>query len=89
MALASLLLQPEGKLPPLIIIDEPELGLHPYAITVIAGLLKSVSFQAQVLLATQSTAFVDSRRGPDVQQRIVNIYVINDVLEFLRREGMI
>lgn len=66
MALASLLLQPEGKLPPLIIIDEPELGLHPYAITVIAGLLKSVSFQAQVLLATQSTAFVDQFEPEDI-----------------------
>ena len=34
MALITLLLQPEEDLPSLIVIDEPELGLHPSAITV-------------------------------------------------------
>jgi predicted ATPase len=52
-------LQPEEDLPPVIILDEPELGLHPYAINVIAGLLQSVSNYAQVILATQSMAFID------------------------------
>jgi predicted ATPase len=59
MALVSLLLQPEEDLPAVIILDEPELGLHPYAINIVAGLLKSVAIQTQVILATQSMTFVD------------------------------
>ncbi len=39
MTLVSLLLQPEDNLPPLVIIDEPELGLHPYAITRREGMI--------------------------------------------------
>lgn len=59
MALLALLLQPEADLPSVVILDEPELGLHPYAINVIAGLLQSVSTQTQVILATQSMTLVD------------------------------
>ncbi len=59
MALVSLLLQPEEDLPALIILDEPELGLHPFAINVIAGLLQSVSNHVQVILATQSATLVN------------------------------
>jgi predicted ATPase len=66
MALVALLLQPVGHLPPVIILDEPELGLHPYAISVIAGLLKSVSIHRQVILATQSTAFIDCFGPEDI-----------------------
>ncbi len=57
MALITVLLQPQ--LPELIIIDEPELGLHPYAISVLAGLLRSVSRQAQIIVSTQSVTLVD------------------------------
>ena len=59
MALLALLLQPEANLPSVVILDEPELGLHPYAINVIAGLLRSVSTHTQVILATQSMTLVD------------------------------
>jgi predicted ATPase len=60
MALAALFLQPTtDQTPSVIILDEPELGLHPYAITVFAGLVKSVSVKRQVVLATQSTRLVD------------------------------
>ncbi|MBA3027702.1 MAG: AAA family ATPase [Desulfobacteraceae bacterium] len=52
MAIVTLLLQP--MLPSMVIIDEPELGLHPYAITVLAGLLKSASERSQLLISTQS-----------------------------------
>lgn len=57
MALITVLLQPQ--LPELIIIDEPELGLHPYAISVLAGLLKSVAYQTQIIVSTQSVTLVD------------------------------
>lgn len=59
MALVALLLQPYDALPALLIVDEPELGLHPYAINVVAGLFRSVSSHAQIALATQSIAFLD------------------------------
>ncbi len=57
MCLATLLLQPQ--LPSTIIIDEPELGLHPYAITILASLLKSASQQTQVIVSTQSVPLVN------------------------------
>ncbi len=59
MALVTLLLQPENELPMVIILDEPELGLHPYAIGVLAGLIQSVSVHTQVILATQSMTLID------------------------------
>lgn len=59
MALVALLLQPDEALPDLLILDEPELGLHPAAIDVIGGLIRAVSHKVQVIVATQSTAFVD------------------------------
>jgi predicted ATPase len=59
IALATLFLQPEEDLPTVIVLDEPELGLHPNAIESIAGLIRSVSHRSQVILATQSVALVD------------------------------
>jgi len=65
-ALATLLLQPEELLPSLIVIDEPELGLHPYALTLLASLVRSVSAHTQVLLSTQSGRLVDEFEPEDV-----------------------
>lgn len=59
MALATLLLQPPNTLPNTIIIDEPELGLHPAALTVFAAMVKIASQHSQVILATQSPRLVD------------------------------
>ncbi len=66
ICLIGLLMQPAEELPSLIIVDEPELGLHPYALNVIASLLKSASHHAQVLLSTQSSAFLDHFDVADV-----------------------
>ena len=57
ICLATLLLQPE--LPSTVLIDEPELGLHPYAINVLASLLRSASTRTQLILATQSVTLID------------------------------
>lgn len=57
ICMATLLLQP--KLPKLIILDEPELGLHPTAISVLAGLLKKASNRSQVIISTQSVNLVN------------------------------
>lgn len=59
IALVTLLLQPEESLPDVVVLDEPELGLHPYAITVIGGLIRAASTKVQVIAATQSTSLVD------------------------------
>jgi predicted ATPase len=66
MCLVSLLLQPEAELPKLIIVDEPELGLHPYALNLIASLFKKASHHTQVLISTQSSSFLDQFEPEDV-----------------------
>ncbi|HET7232568.1 MAG TPA: AAA family ATPase [Longimicrobium sp.] len=59
MALVALLLQPAENLPPVLTIDEPELGLHPTAIHLVAGLVQNVAQHTQVIVATQSPALLD------------------------------
>lgn len=61
ICLISLLLQPEDELRNLniIIVDEPELGLHPYALNVVASLFQAASHHAQILVSTQSAGFLD------------------------------
>lgn len=59
IALTTLLLQPPETIPFVIIIDEPELGLHPYAIDQLNEMIKDASIHAQVIVATQSTAILD------------------------------
>ena len=59
IALVTLLLQPHEDLPDVLILDEPELGLHPYAINVIGDLIRSVAQTVQVIVATQSTLLID------------------------------
>lgn len=57
ICLATLLLQP--TLPQLVLLDEPELGLHPAAITLLAALLTSAAQRTQVMVATQSVTLVN------------------------------
>lgn len=57
ICLATLLGQPE--LPGLIVLDEPELGLHPFAIVQLAEMLRAASRQSQVLIATQSVTLMN------------------------------
>jgi predicted ATPase len=57
ICLATALLQPQP--PSTIIIDEPELGLHPCAIALLASLLRSASKRMQVIVSTQAVALVN------------------------------
>ncbi len=59
MALITVLLQPRDELPGVLVIDEPELGLHPYAIELVSDLIQEAAHHGQILVATQSTRFVD------------------------------
>lgn len=65
IALTTLFMQP--NLPETIIIDEPELGLHPTAISKLAGLIKAVaSKDCQVIIATQSTDLISYFQPEDI-----------------------
>lgn len=66
LALATLLLQPAHLRPSVVLIDEPELGLHPHAIALLCSLIRSVSVETQVILATQSPLVVDQFDPQDV-----------------------
>jgi predicted ATPase len=57
VCLATLLLQPNP--PSTLVIDEPELGLHPYAIKLLASLLHEAADRAQLIVSTQSSALLD------------------------------
>jgi predicted ATPase len=59
IALATVLLQPDETIPRVIIIDEPELGLHPFAIGQLAAMIKEAAKHTQVIIATQSPGLVD------------------------------
>lgn len=66
IALATLLLQPKTTMPHVIIIDEPELGLHPMAISQLAEMIKEASVNAQVIVATQSPQLIDEFEAKDI-----------------------
>ena len=66
ISLATLLLQPTELQPQLILIDEPELGLHPFALTLLAEMLQSASAARQVIVSTQSADLVSEFQPEDV-----------------------
>jgi predicted ATPase len=59
IALATLFLQPVELRPSVILVDEPELGLHPFAIGLLASLIREASKETQVIAATQSSLLLD------------------------------
>lgn len=72
ICLATALLQPEP--PSMIIIDEPELGLHPAAIVILSELIQQAALRTQVIVATQSPALIDQ-------------FAIDDIIVVNRKEG--
>ncbi|WP_299290907.1 AAA family ATPase [uncultured Mucilaginibacter sp.] len=64
IALATLLMQPEP--PAVIIIDEPELGLHPYAIGKLAGMMQAAATKCQIIAATQSPGLISNFSPEDI-----------------------
>lgn len=66
ICLATLLLQPTKLQPSTIIIDEPELGLHPFAITILAEMVQKAAVSKQVILSTQSVDLLDNFEVEDV-----------------------
>lgn len=80
IALVTLLLQPEDGLPDVVVIDEPELGLHPYAIEILAGLFRKASHHCQVIVSTQSADLLDYFQPEEV----VVVNRKNEVSEYQR-----
>ena len=66
IALATLLLQPIELQPHVILLDEPELGLHPYAITLFGSLVRQCSLKRQIIVATQSPTLLDQFEAEEV-----------------------
>ena len=59
-ALVTLLNLPPEMLPAVLLLDEPELGLHPAAIALVGGMIKALAAERQVIVATQSPLLVDA-----------------------------
>lgn len=66
MCLATLLLQPPSLMPETILIDEPELGLHPYAISVLTAMIKKAAVDRQVIVSTQSAELLEEFQARNV-----------------------
>ncbi|MHB9034174.1 MAG: AAA family ATPase [Anaerolineae bacterium] len=93
LCLATLLLQP--KLPSTVIIDEPELGLHPYAITILASLINKASVITQIIISTQSVQLVNQFSPENVivvdrdnEQSVFKRLTNNDLETWLEGYGM-
>jgi predicted ATPase len=83
MALVALLAQPTEGLPSVMVLDEPEIGLHPYAIEVVADLMRSASAHCPIILATQSVALVNHFTPED----IVTVTRAESQSKFTRQSG--
>lgn len=75
ICLMVLLLQPLELLPDTILIDEPELGLHPYAIAILVDVIKQVAEEKQIIISTQSVT-------------LVNYFKPNDVIVVNQKDGI-
>lgn len=72
ICLATALLQPNP--PSTLIIDEPELGLHPEAIRILAELIENAAKRTQLIVATQSPLLLDH-------------FAIEDIIVVNRKDG--
>lgn len=66
ICLSTVLLQPDEFMPATILIDEPELGLHPYAIVILGSLMKSAAVRNQLIVSTQSVELVNEFEADDL-----------------------
>ncbi len=66
ICLVTLLLQPSKLMSDTVLIDEPELGLHPYAITVLADLIKRATEKKQLIISSQSVELINHFSANDI-----------------------
>lgn len=84
ICLATALLQP--NLPSTIVIDEPELGLHPVAIALLAAMIQSAATKTQIIVSTQSPTLLDHFAPEDVI--VVNRYQGQSTFQRLNSEQL-
>lgn len=84
ISLATLLLQPQ--LPAAVILDEPELGLHPSAINLLVELLRGAATRSQVLVSTQSVPLVNQLLPEEVV--VVERYDRESIFKRLTHTGL-
>lgn len=82
IALTTLLLQPSQLSPKIVILDEPEIGLHPHAISLLAEMAKIASADKQIIITTQSPLLLNEFSYEDV---IVAEYDKNENRSSLKR----
>lgn len=78
ICLTTLLLQP--KLPSIILLDEPELGLHPYALHLLAAMMRTASSKTQIIASTQSVTLANQFSWED----LIIVDRVNDASQFRR-----
>lgn len=66
ICLATLLLQPKEMRSSTVIIDEPEIGLHPYAVNIFSEMVRQASLDSQILLSTQSAELLSNFEPEDI-----------------------
>lgn len=66
IALVTLLMQPDESMPYVVILDEPEIGLHPHAIKILSDILYQTLDKAQIIVATQSVTLLNNFEVKDV-----------------------
>jgi predicted ATPase len=80
ICLATVLQQPSILRPETVIIDEPELGLHPFAIVQLSSLIKQAASKMQVIVSTQSVQLVNQFDPAD----LVIVNLVDGASEFHR-----
>lgn len=81
ICLTTLLLQPQP--PTTILLDEPELGLHPHALHLLAGMMRSASSKTQIIAATQSVTLANQFSWED----LIVVDRVDDASQFRRLTG--
>lgn len=80
IALTTLFCHPAELRPKVIVVDEPELGLHPAAIGLLAEMIQSAAHDSTVIVATQSPTLVDYFEPEDV----VVVDLVDGATDFTR-----
>jgi len=86
ICLATVMLQPNSFQPATILVDEPELGLHPYAIGVLGSMIKMASKQKQLIISTQSADLLTEFDAEDVI--VVNLNQGKSVFKRLEQDAL-
>ena len=66
LALVTILRTPEDLRPPILFLENPDLGLHPHAVSLLHSMISSYAVHTQVVLTTQNPYFLDHFDPDDI-----------------------